>query len=115
MHWLAGPGGRDCTCAAEHLSTGKRTREPRWHFLLRAKQSPHLVQALREGYVPEQPDETADRRTPSERKFDEMQRKREEEKVAKMAAKSHRDRVNDFNSYLANLSEHHDIPRVGPG
>lgn len=73
------------------------------------------MQALREGYVPEQPDETADRRTPSERKFDEMQRKREAEKVAKMAAKSHRDRVNDFNSYLANLSEHHDIPRVGPG
>jgi protein FAM32A len=73
------------------------------------------MQALREGYVPQQPDEAADRRTPAERKFDEIQAKREAERVAKLASKSHRDRVNDFNAYLANLSEHHDIPRVGPG
>ncbi len=77
--------------------------------------SPPVLQALREGYVPEQPDETADRRTPAERKFDEKQTKLEAEKVAKMASKSHRDRVNEFNAYLANLTEHHDIPRVGPG
>lgn len=71
--------------------------------------------ALREGYVPPQPDESADRRTPAERKFDEIQAKREAERVAKLASKTHRDRVNEFNAYLANLSEHHDIPRVGPG
>jgi protein FAM32A len=73
------------------------------------------LQALREGYVPQQPAEAADRRTLAERKFDDIQAKREAERVAKLASKSHRDRVNDFNAYLANLSEHHDIPRVGPG
>jgi transcription initiation factor IIE alpha subunit len=73
------------------------------------------MQALREGYVLPQPDEATDRRTPAERKFDDIQAKREAERVAKLASKSHRDRVNEFNAYLANLSEHHDIPRVGPG
>ena len=33
-----------------------------------------------------------------------MQAKLEAERVAKMASKSHRDRVNDFNQYLANLT-----------
>ena len=32
-----------------------------------------------------------------------------------MASKSHRDRVREFNEYLTNLTEHHDIPKVGPG
>lgn len=31
-----------------------------------------------------------------------------------MAMKSHRERVNDFNAALEQLSEHHDIPRVRP-
>jgi protein FAM32A len=35
--------------------------------------------------------------------------------MAKVANKSHRDRIQDFNQYLANLSEHYDIPKVGPG
>ena len=34
------------------------------------------------------------------------------EKVAKLANKSHKDRVNEFNSKLEALSEHHDIPKV---
>ncbi|CAD6252191.1 unnamed protein product [Miscanthus lutarioriparius] len=37
------------------------------------------------------------------------------QKMAKVANKSHRDRIQDFNQYLANLSEHYDIPKVGPG
>ena len=44
-----------------------------------------------------------------------MMAKREKERVTKAASKSHRERVNEFNAYLQNLSEHHDIPRVGPG
>ncbi|CAN1825514.1 Uncharacterized protein C31G5.21 [Linum perenne] len=35
--------------------------------------------------------------------------------MAKMASKSHRDRIHEFNHYLANLTEHYDIPKVGPG
>ena len=34
------------------------------------------------------------------------------EKVSKLADKSHKDRVNEFNSKLEALSEHHDIPKV---
>lgn len=69
----------------------------------------------REGYVPEQPDENADLRTAAEKKFEESLAKREQERIAKLASKSHKTRVKEFNEYLANLSEHHDIPRVGPG
>ncbi|KAJ3105648.1 hypothetical protein HDU97_007855 [Phlyctochytrium planicorne] len=53
--------------------------------------------------------------TPAELRFEEIRRKRQEEKAAKMAQKSHKERVAEFNNYLENLSEHHDIPKVGPG
>ena len=36
------------------------------------------------------------------------------EKVAKLANTTHKDRVNEFNSKLEALSEHHDIPKVCP-
>lgn len=55
------------------------------------------------------------RLTPAERRFLQQAEKIELERLAKMASKSHRDRVQEFNQYLANLSEHYDIPKVGPG
>ncbi|GMH39892.1 hypothetical protein BSKO_07796 [Bryopsis sp. KO-2023] len=62
---------------------------------------------------PNQPDD--DRRTEAEKAYDEKMDKREDEQIRKIAFKSHRERVKDFNEYLANLTEHHDIPKVGPG
>ncbi len=59
--------------------------------------------------------EGTDRRTPAEERYDEMLAARERDRVAKQATKSHRERVNEFNAYLEKLSEHHDIPKVGPG
>ncbi|KAF8445588.1 hypothetical protein L210DRAFT_5908 [Boletus edulis BED1] len=56
-----------------------------------------------------------DRKTEAERRFEEAQRRRLLGKVAKIAHKTHKDRVNEFNSKLESLSEHHDIPKVGPG
>ncbi|KAJ3410317.1 cystathionine beta-lyase [Chytridiales sp. JEL 0842] len=53
--------------------------------------------------------------TAAELRFEEVRKQRAREKAAKMAAKSHKERVAEFNNYLDNLSEHHDIPRVGPG
>jgi len=41
----------------------------------------------------------------------EQKQKIDMQKMAKVANKSHRDRNQD----LANLSEHYDIPKVGPG
>ncbi|KAL1552614.1 7-dehydrocholesterol reductase [Salvia divinorum] len=56
-----------------------------------------------------------ERLTPAERRYMEQRQKIELERLAKAAKKSHRDRIEEFNQYLANLSEHYDIPKVGPG
>ena len=68
-----------------------------------------------EGEAIEESTEQTDRRTAAERRYDETQAKRAAEKTKKMATKSHRERVAEFNAHLASLSEHHDIPKVGPG
>ncbi|KAJ3381818.1 hypothetical protein HDU92_005111 [Lobulomyces angularis] len=54
-------------------------------------------------------------RTASELKFLEVQKKRQQAKIEKTASKTHKERVAELNNYLSKLSEHHDIPRVGPG
>ncbi|KAG0570261.1 hypothetical protein M758_6G143200 [Ceratodon purpureus] len=56
-----------------------------------------------------------DHRTPAEKKYHEQKAKLEAQRLGKVASKSHRQRVEEFNQYLANLSEHYDIPKVGPG
>mmetsp|Transcript_4387 Transcript_4387/g.6862 ORF Transcript_4387/g.6862 Transcript_4387/m.6862 type:complete len:127 (-) Transcript_4387:66-446(-) len=56
-----------------------------------------------------------DHRTAAEVRYDEQMQKTQEKLIHKMASKSHRDKVRDFNEYLSKLSEHHDIPKVGPG
>ncbi|XP_019176584.1 PREDICTED: protein FAM32A-like isoform X2 [Ipomoea nil] len=53
--------------------------------------------------------------TPAERRYLEQWEKINMRRLAKEAMKSHRDRIQEFNQYLANLSEHYDIPKVGPG
>ncbi|KAJ3023813.1 hypothetical protein HKX48_000947 [Thoreauomyces humboldtii] len=54
-------------------------------------------------------------KTPAELKVEEVQKKRQQEKISKIASHSHKDRVANFNKYLEGLSEHYDIPKVGPG
>ncbi|CAK9146109.1 unnamed protein product [Ilex paraguariensis] len=56
-----------------------------------------------------------DHLTPAERRYMEQREQIDRYKLAKTANKSHRDRIEDFNQYLANMSEHYDIPKVGPG
>jgi protein FAM32A len=56
-----------------------------------------------------------DHLTPAERRYMEQKQKIDMQKMAKVANKSHRDHIQDFNQHLANLSEHYDIPKVGPG
>lgn len=53
--------------------------------------------------------------TPAERRYMEQRERIDSHKLAKTSNKSHRDRIQDFNQYLANMSEHYDIPKVGPG
>ncbi|KMZ74208.1 Protein FAM32A-like protein [Zostera marina] len=56
-----------------------------------------------------------DHLTPAERRYIEQRERIDIHRMAKTANKSHRDRIGDFNQYLANMSEHYDIPKVGPG
>ncbi|KAI0082083.1 DUF1754-domain-containing protein [Panus rudis PR-1116 ss-1] len=58
---------------------------------------------------------SSERKTAAEKRFEEAQKKRLAAKVARLANKSHKDRVAEFNAKLEALSEHHDIPKVGPG
>lgn len=60
-------------------------------------------------------EQTVDRRTEAERRHDERTLKQEEKLASRQASKTHREKVADFNAHCARLSEHHDIPRVGPG
>ncbi|KAJ4830227.1 hypothetical protein Tsubulata_037550, partial [Turnera subulata] len=53
--------------------------------------------------------------TPAEKRYIEQREQIDLHRMAKEANKSHRDRIQDFNQYLANMSEHYDIPKVGPG
>ncbi|CAO2824588.1 unnamed protein product [Amaranthus hypochondriacus] len=57
----------------------------------------------------------ADHLTPAEKRYIEQREQLDVHKYANMSKNSHRDRLDDFNQYLANLSEHYDIPKVGPG
>jgi protein FAM32A len=38
-----------------------------------------------------------------------------EERLKREGVKSHKQRVEELNRYLSGLSEHHDMPRIGPG
>lgn len=74
------------------------------------------AKASLEGYaIAESTGEGVDRRTEAEKRFEEKMLEAEKKRLAKLAHTSHRDRVRDFNEKLAQLSEHHDIPKVGPG
>ena len=53
--------------------------------------------------------------TDSERRFLERQKMNESYFIKKQSVKTHRQRIEEYNNNLANLSEHHDIPKVGPG
>ncbi|XP_058227688.1 LOW QUALITY PROTEIN: uncharacterized protein LOC131336070 [Rhododendron vialii] len=53
--------------------------------------------------------------TPAERRYMEQKERIDVHRLARIANKSHRDHIQDFNQYLANMSEHYNIPKVDPG
>ena len=53
--------------------------------------------------------------TPMQKAFEEAQRQREAKLIAKLSSKSHRERIEELNHSLDTMSEHFDIPKVGPG
>jgi hypothetical protein len=58
--------------------------------------------------------EAKDTRTKSEIQFEAVQKRREAELLRKKLTKSYRERIDEYNSFLSNLSEIHDIPRYVP-
>ncbi|EXJ83109.1 hypothetical protein A1O1_06728 [Capronia coronata CBS 617.96] len=54
-------------------------------------------------------------KTEAERRYEEQRRKRLEERLKREGIKTHKERVEELNRYLSSLSEHHDMPRIGPG
>ena len=54
-------------------------------------------------------------RTESQKRFEEQRRKRLEERLKREGVKTHKQRVEELNKYLSTLSEHHDMPKIGPG
>ncbi|KAF2014968.1 DUF1754-domain-containing protein [Aaosphaeria arxii CBS 175.79] len=55
------------------------------------------------------------RKTEAEKRYDEMRRKRLDERLKREGVKTHKERVEELNKYLSGLSEHHDMPKIGPG
>eukprot|EP00466_Bigelowiella_natans_P011238 jgi/Bigna1/87252/estExt_fgenesh1_pg.C_180093 len=53
--------------------------------------------------------------TESEKNFIRAQAKLEQRMINKKIKKTHREKIKEFNEYLGSLTEHYDIPRVGPG
>ncbi|KAL8288853.1 hypothetical protein RB597_000774 [Gaeumannomyces tritici] len=59
-------------------------------------------------------------KTEAQRRFEEAKRKKLLEMAESAAArpellKTHKERVEQLNTYLSKLSEHHDMPKIGPG
>ncbi|KIW14368.1 hypothetical protein PV08_07150 [Exophiala spinifera] len=54
-------------------------------------------------------------KTEAEKRYEEQRRKRLEDRLKREGVKTHKERVEELNRYLSSLSEHHDMPRIGPG
>ncbi|KAM3418449.1 hypothetical protein BST61_g4435 [Cercospora zeina] len=54
-------------------------------------------------------------KTEAQRRYEERRRKRLEERLQREGVKTHKERVQELNQYLSTLSEHNDMPRIGPG
>ncbi|KAI1363555.1 hypothetical protein F5Y08DRAFT_309077 [Xylaria arbuscula] len=59
-------------------------------------------------------------KTEAERRHEEamkkkMQRMLDDPALASEIRKTHKERVESLNTYLSKLSEHHDMPKIGPG
>ncbi|ORX93001.1 cysteine proteinase [Basidiobolus meristosporus CBS 931.73] len=53
-------------------------------------------------------------KTAAELKYEAVQKKRQQEKIAQAATRSHKEKVAEFNAKLESLSEHYDIPKTFP-
>lgn len=98
-------------------SSDKISKKSKKKKKLHASKAGHS-EIISDQHKPKEPDHQNTKKitvTPAEEKFLEIQRKRKMEKLTDLASQSHKDKVQEFNEKLSKLSEHHDIPKVGPG
>ncbi|KAI1432649.1 hypothetical protein GGR50DRAFT_673319 [Xylaria sp. CBS 124048] len=67
-----------------------------------------------------EPEPETQYKTEAERRHEEamkkkMQRMLEDPTLSSEIRKTHKERVESLNTYLSKLSEHHDMPKIGPG
>ncbi|KAH8177283.1 hypothetical protein LIA77_02365 [Sarocladium implicatum] len=86
----------------------------------KATKSPDAAAVAEDDERAEEKERYAPQKTEAEKRHEEIRRKR----LLQMAEasgsrpellKTHKERVEELNTYLSKLSEHHDMPKIGPG
>ncbi|KAJ2197944.1 hypothetical protein IW145_005575, partial [Coemansia sp. RSA 521] len=85
--------------------TKKSTKKPK-----KSKKKTSTKQQVHEQQPPDEPMPT---KTAAEQKHAAMLQRRKMEQIEKLAEKSYRDQVKDFNDRLEQAPEQHDMPRLG--
>ncbi|ORX77857.1 DUF1754-domain-containing protein [Anaeromyces robustus] len=78
------------------------------------KEKEQIINAIEETLVPEE-EIIEGKKTKAELRFEEVQLKRQLQRVKEYAKTSHKEKVAIFNEKLENQTEHYDVPKVGPG
>ncbi|KAL8853470.1 MAG: hypothetical protein Q9221_001628 [Calogaya cf. arnoldii] len=111
---------------ADPSSTDPTTEGPTSEKLPEAESDTFFKTPNSKSRLPENQDQNQDDRedetgqarggkTEAELRHEERRRRRLEERLKREGTKTHKEKVEEFNHYLSNLSEHHDMPRIGPG
>ncbi|KAK0720044.1 hypothetical protein B0H67DRAFT_574909 [Lasiosphaeris hirsuta] len=84
------------------------------------RRTKEVAEEAGEGSQSPRDDAEEDTKTETEKRFAEAKRKKLKEltesgRVRPELLKTHKQRVEDLNSHLSRLSEHHDMPKIGPG
>jgi protein FAM32A len=72
----------------------------------------HVASTVNNNSIDQPGPSRRDLRTPAEIAYDEARAKQAEKTVLQKAAKSHKEQVEELNSYLDKLTEYNDIPKV---
>jgi protein FAM32A len=75
---------------------------------IKKRKHTEIEEEEQEYIVPEQ-------KTRAEQAYENIQKTREESLAKKHATKSYREKIEEFNKKIATVTEHCDIPKVGPG
>ncbi|KAM5374170.1 hypothetical protein ACJZ2D_006630 [Fusarium nematophilum] len=110
---------RDKTDLEKNLDTGRR-EGPDEDGKVKKKRTATTDDEPHDDREEEEDEKPEVQKTEAEKRHDEIKKKR----LLKLAEssgsrpellKTHKERVEELNTYLSRLSEHHDMPRIGPG